>query len=199
MTERWEPAAKIPPGNGARHPQSHFLTEDTIMIRLDLLCSFAFVVGLPACSDSTTGSSANKEIRYAGTVSQPAPGGFLVYRISGVWKFDNSGAFLSGVDTVKILDASVYGISGTGTMVSKTRCASFVGKEAWSESEVVESTNPQLAPVGGIGITHLVISNGAPMGGGGPRDFWYPTGNICADKPANVNSFAMKDGSITIP
>ena len=169
------------------------------MIRLDLLCSLAFALGLPACSDSTTASSAGKEVRYSGTVSQPAPGGFLVYRVSGVWKLDANGALISGTDTTTILDASVYGVAGTSSMVLKTRCIAIVGKEAWSESEVVQSSNPQLSPVGGVGVLHFALVNGAPKGGGGPRDLWYPTGNICADKPAGMNSFDMKDGSIVIP
>lgn len=169
------------------------------MFRFDLVCSFALALGLPACSDSTTGGSAPREVRYSGTVSQPAPGGFLVYRMSGVWKLDANGALITGVDSTKILDAAVYGVAGTATFVQKTRCVAVVGKEAWAETEVTESSSPQLTPVGTIAVLHFALVGGVAKGGGGPRDLWYPTGNICADKPANLNSFDMKDGSIVIP
>ena len=36
------------------------------------------------------------------------------------------------------------------------------------------------------GITHLSIASGAPKGGGGPKELWYPTGSVCADKPTTM-------------
>jgi hypothetical protein len=172
------------------------------MLRLDLFCSLLTSFGLiTGCSDSAQSPTAPdaKYVRYAGTVTQPAPGGFLVYKISGAWKFGSDGAFISGADTVTILDGKVYGLAGTVTMTLKTRCAAVSGKDAWSESEVLTSTEPQAFPVGGIGITRLSLVNGVPMGGGGPREAWYPNGSVCTDKPAQMQAFKLEGGSLTFP
>ena len=169
------------------------------MLRPDLFCALFSVFGLAACKSDPTGVTAIHEVRYAGTVSQPAPGGSLVYRMSGVWKLDANGALISGADTVVILDATVYGVTGTTTLTSKTRCVAIVGKDAWAESEVLTNSRPELGPIGSIGVTRLSLVGGVPKGGGGPRDAWYPNGNVCLDRPAAMPAYEFKDGMLVMP
>ncbi|MEO8623105.1 MAG: hypothetical protein ABI625_18665 [bacterium] len=172
------------------------------MLRLNLFCSLLTSLGLLAgCSDSAQSPTLPeaKYVRYSGTVNQPAAGGFLVYKMSGAWKFGENNAFISGADTVTILDGKVYGMAGTVTMTFRTRCASISGKDAWAEGEVITSTEPQAFPVGGFGITRLSLASGSPMGGGGPRDVLYPTGSICADRPIQMPAFKLEGGTLTFP
>lgn len=169
------------------------------MFRLDFLCGIAFAASLMGCSDDTITAPALREVRYSGTISQPAPGGFLVYKLSGSWTLNDKGELLSGSDTTDIVDGRVYGIPGTARLILKTLCVGIQGKEAWAESEVVSSTNPQAFPVGGKGVTHIGVVSGTTKGGGGPKEVWYPTGSVCADKPSAMNFFDMAGGSIVFP
>lgn len=168
------------------------------MIRFDLLACIALLVSV-ACSDAPTATPAVREVKYSGIVHQPAAGGFLVYRVAGVWKLDTSGALISGTDTTEILDGSVYGISGTVLMTLKTTCVAISGKDAWSESEVMTSTSPQAFPVGGVGVLRLSTVGGVAKGGGGPKSAWYPNGNTCVDKPAAMPAYELEKGSVTLP
>ena len=170
------------------------------MPRLDLLCALAFSTTLAGCSaEPTTSVPAVHEVRYSGTVSSPAAGGFLVYKISGVWQLDDRGALVSGADTTQIIDAKVYGYPGAASIVLKTQCVALVGKEAWAQQIVVSSSDPQFAAVGSLAVVHLSAAGGAVRGGGGPRDVWYPSGNVCVDKPTTLPLFDMVGGSITMP
>ena len=168
------------------------------MLRLDLLCGLAMTFSLFGCGDSTPTSPVVREVRYSGTVSAPAAGGSLVYKISGVWKLDDKGALISGVDTTQIIDAKVYGYPGTALIILKTNCVAIVGKDAWAQMTVTASSDPQFAAVGSIGIIRISAAGGVAKGNGGPKDAWYPNGNICTDKPA-LPLFDMAGGSVTIP
>ena len=139
---------------------------------------------------------ATRNVHYAGTIAQPAPGGMMTYRISGTWQIDDAGVLRSGTDTVQILDAKVYGVAGTAQVVLRTTCVSIVGKEAWSEAVVIASSNPQQTPIGTLSVTHLSATGGVVRGGGGPKSFWYPTGNACVDRPSAMPAFDMTDGAV---
>ncbi|MEP6834760.1 MAG: hypothetical protein ABJB74_15300 [Gemmatimonas sp.] len=169
------------------------------MLRLDLLCGLAFALTVAGCNDSAITAPVVRQVRYSGTISQPAPGGFLVYKLSGSWTLNDKGELLSGSDTTDIIDGKVYGMAGTVRLVLKTVCIGIQGKEAWAESEIVTSSEPQAFPVGGRGVTHISLVSGAPKGGGGPKELWYPTGSVCADKPTTMNLFDMVGGSIVFP
>ncbi|MEO7995932.1 MAG: hypothetical protein ABI852_00735 [Gemmatimonadaceae bacterium] len=169
------------------------------MFRFELLCALALPCSINACTDSSIVAPAAREVRYSGTVSQPAGGAFLVYKISGVWKVNDKNELISGVDTVNIIDASVYGQTGTARYVLKTLCASVVGKEAWAEQEVIETSSPLSAPVGSKGVVHFINVGGVARGAGGPKDALYPAGNLCADKPSGLPVFDMAGGIVVIP
>ncbi|MEP6732311.1 MAG: hypothetical protein ABJE10_16820 [bacterium] len=170
------------------------------MLRLNLICSLLAGFGLTsACGSSAITQQTPKVLRYSGTINQPAGNGFLVYKIGGAWTLNADGSFATGTDTVQILDARVYGQSGTATMTLKTTCAAIVGKEAWAEQEVLTSTDPVGLPVGTKSVMHLSSTSGTPKGGGGPSAAWYPTGNICVDRPAAIPAFDMQNGVLTFP
>ncbi|MEP6621718.1 MAG: hypothetical protein ABJE47_20495 [bacterium] len=171
------------------------------MLRLHLLCSLITGLGLAslACGSDTITEQPPRMVRYSGTVNQPAAGGFLVYRIAGSWTLNPDGSLLSGTDTVQILDAKVYGQSGTALMVLKTKCVAIVGKDAWSQAEVVASSDSQGFPIGTVSVLRLSLANGTPKGGGGPHDIWYPAGNVCVDKPAAMPAFDLQNGVLTFP
>ena len=173
------------------------------MLRLDLICSlltsFGLLTGCSSDSATTPVTPALKYVRYSGTIHQPTTGADLIVKMSGVWTFDASGTFIRGADTVVVLDASAYGIPGATTMTGTTRCAVISGKEAWAEGDVLTSTQPQFFPTGTSSVTHLLIANGVPTGGSGPKDFWYPTGNLCTDKPAGYRAYPLEGGTLTFP
>lgn len=170
------------------------------MLRLHLLCSLLTSLSIAsACGSDAITVEAPRAVRYAGTVNQPAPGGFLVYRLAGSWTLNSDGSLAAGTDTIQILDAKVYGQPGTATFVLKTRCVAIVGKDAWEEGEVVTTSDPQSTPLGSLAVIRLSLASGTPKGAGGPRDLWYPNGNICTDRPAAMPVFDLKDGLLTFP
>ncbi|MEP6780971.1 MAG: hypothetical protein ABJC26_13835 [Gemmatimonadaceae bacterium] len=169
------------------------------MIRLEFLCGVALSFSLFACKDSTVTEPSVREVHYSGTVSQPAAGGFLVYKLSGVWKVSDKNELISGADTTNIIDAKVYGVSSTGVIRGKTTCIAIVGKEAWGEWEVTESSQPQLAAIGSKAVVHFTNTGGVARGAGGPKDVLYPTGSLCSDKPSGLPAFDMVGGVVTIP
>ncbi len=166
----------------------------------NIICTLAAGITLvSACGSSSTTAPVPNMVRYSGTVNQPAAGGFLVYKISGVWTLAADGSLITGTDTVTILDAKVYGVQGTSTMTMKTRCVGIVGKDAWAENEVVTTSNPQFASVGSRSIVRLSLTSGKPQGGGGPLEIWYPTGNVCVDRPAAMPAFDLQNGQLSFP
>ncbi|MEP6765080.1 MAG: hypothetical protein ABJB66_12245 [Gemmatimonadaceae bacterium] len=169
------------------------------MIRLEFLCGIALSFSLFACKDSTATEPAVREVHYSGTVSQPAAGGFLVYKLSGAWKVNDKNELISGADSTNIIDAKVYGVSSTGVIRGKTTCIAIVGNEAWGEWEVTESSQPQLAAIGSKAVVHFSNVGGVAMGAGGPKDVLYPTGSLCTDKPIGLPAFAMQGGSVVFP
>ncbi len=170
------------------------------MHRIDFLCTIAAGLALvSACGATTTTEPTPRMVRYSGTVNQPAAGGFLIYKISGAWTVTADGSLITGSDTLTIVDAKVYGVAGTGTITMKTKCVGIVGKDAWAESEVLTTTNPQLVAVGSHSILRLSLASGKPQGGGGPLEVWYPNGNVCADKPAAMPAFDLQNGTLTFP
>jgi len=168
-------------------------------MRPDFLCGLAMSAVLAACSATSATAPSTHELHYSGTVSAPAAGGALKYKISGAWKLTDKNELISGVDTTFIIDAKVYGYPGTVTIVMKTNCVAIVGSEAWAEQTVVSSTDPQFAPVGGFSVVRLSATGGLSRGGGGPRDVWYPAGNICTDKPATLPLFDLAGGVVVFP
>lgn len=173
------------------------------MFRPELLCALTLSSALYACNHDplrpSQATPATRSVHYAGTVAQPAPGGTLRYRINGTWLLDDAGVLRSGTDTLHILDASVYGDPTQTTVVLRTTCVAIVGKEAWSEAVVAESSNPQQVAIGSQGVIHLNASSGVVRGGGGPKNFWYPTGSACVDKPSAMPAFDMTDGPVFTP
>ena len=168
------------------------------MPRLDLLCGIAMTFSLFGCSDSTPTAPAVREVRYSGTISNPQSGGTLVYKISGTWKLDEKNALISGIDSVHIIDAKLFGYPGTVTLAFKTDCVGIVGKDAWAQMTVTSTTDSTFEKVGGVGIIRLSNVGGVAKGNGGPKDVWYPTGNLCTDKPT-LPLFDLAGGSIVIP
>ena len=168
-------------------------------MRPDFLCGLAMSTLIAACSDTASTAPSVRELRHSGTVSAPAAGGVLKYKISGVWKLTDRNELISGADTTVIIDAKVYGYPGTVTMTLKTNCVAIVGTEVWGEQTVVTSTDPQAWPIGGVGVVRLSAAGGVARGGGGPKDAWYPTGNMCTDRPATLPLFEMTGGSVVIP
>ena len=169
------------------------------MQHLTLICSLSAAMLASACGSSSVSAPTANVLRYSGTVSQPAPGGFLVYKLAGAWTLNPDGSLLSGADTVTIVDATVYGVQGTTVMTLKTRCVGIKGKDAWAENEVVTTSNPGFAAVGSRSIVRLSLASGKPQGGGGPLELWYPTGNVCVDRPAAMPAFDMPDGHLAFP
>ena len=97
---------------------------------------------------------------------------------------DANGNVSGQIDT-RILDLSLYGVSGTVNFHQEPTCMRVVGNTAYIGAVVTKTSDPVNAPVGGVAVFWVQDGgpNGADVGHFGPNTFADPNGLICSDTP----------------
>lgn len=144
----------------------------------------------------SAGSAVEHSLTGSG-VQKIAPG--FEYAMSGAIHSDASGR-VWGTMLTRIIDLSAYGYAGTAEIEQTPTCLRVVGNTAYAGLVVTKTSDPQLAPLGSLGV--MWIRDGGPgaadVGHGGPAPLLDPTNAICTSTPPALPADAVTSGNFNV-
>ncbi len=118
----------------------------------------------------------------AGRMAQPfGPGAALTFEMTLDARVTADG-HASGRSVVRLLDESLFGLP-PATMVLDVTCLKVAGQDAWFGGVVVQSTLPDVYPIGYTALGRVQDGGAQDQAWSGPAVFYAPPGTTCADMP----------------
>jgi hypothetical protein len=112
---------------------------------------------------------------------------------------DANGNVSGQIDT-RILDLSLYGVSGTVNFHQEPTCMRVVGNTAYIGARVTRTSDPLLVPVGTLSVFWVRDGgpNGADVGHAGPAQLHDPSNLICSTTPPDLPADPVTSGNFVV-